>query len=393
MMVKMKTRLLWMFGFLLATCSGRAADEPKMFSSGLTFEAALKQAAAQKKIVFIDFYTTWCGPCKMLDRTTWQDPAVVSLLTEKTIPLKVDAEKETALAERYKIDAYPTLLLVKPDGSVLDRLVGYRDAPTFTTEFNATLAGKTALTRAQEAVAATAKEDFHSQVQARYKLADTLAQQGKPADALKEYLWLFDDGMIREPSFVGVRGSFLLSSIATLGRDYPPALAALRERRDAAKARLENGAGDSAAAMDFAGLNRALGQEQSTLEVFEKLPASSPARQTLGRFVFDQLLASRRYAEAAAAQPADDFMKKFDRIADQVWGQGPATLNPEMRQRMQLLYVENAAKEIEALAGAGRLDDAGRLLKRVRSLDDSEPTRAVLRKHLDRASQSKLADF
>jgi thiol:disulfide interchange protein len=46
----------------------------------LHFCEAKKAAEAEQKIVFIDFFTTWCEPCKKLDRTTWKDPEVVKLL-------------------------------------------------------------------------------------------------------------------------------------------------------------------------------------------------------------------------------------------------------------------------------------------------------------------------
>ncbi len=361
-----------------------------MFSTGATFEAALKKAAEQKKIVLIDFFTTWCGPCKTLDRTTWQDAKVISLVGEKAIALKIDAEKDVRLAQRYQVDAYPTILLLKPDGSIIDRLVGYRDAAKFISEFNAALAGKTSLMRAQDAVAASAKSGGADSVQARYDLANTLAQAGKNAEALKDYLWLFDDGMKREPAFAGVRDSFLLNSIASLGRDYPPALTALRERRDAAQSQLEAGGEDSRTAMDFAGLNTALKDERLSLAVYEKLPAASPARKALGRFIFDQLLAARRYADALNARPTDEFVKLFDRATTDLAG---ANVNPAMRDQLKSYYVEDAAKQVEALAGAGKLDDARALLKRVRTLDDSQETVAELHSHLDRAGQANLADF
>lgn len=377
-------------GCLLASCLARAADEPKVFRNDLVFDAALKQAAAQKKIVFVDFFTTWCGPCKMLDRTTWQDAKVISLLQDKTIPLRIDAEQNVALAKRYQIEAYPTLLLLKPDGSVLDRLVGYRDAALFVTEFNDALAGKTALMRAREAVAAAAKGALDDQVQARYELGRRLAEAGQNAEALKEYLWLFDEGMKRTPSYAGVRASFLLGSIKDLGQHYPPALAALRDRRDAAKSQLQSGGGDPAAAMDFASLNRTLDEERLTLDVFDKLSPDSAGRRFLAPFAFDKLLDARRYADAVAAQPPDQFTNRFEQIVRRLWDNHTQTLNPETLATARKIYLEKAAQEIEALAGADKLDDARRLLERVRAVDDSESTRTLLREHLSRAGQSRL---
>src|SRR5580658_2847146 len=122
--------------------------------SDLTFEAASAKAAKTGKIVLIDFYTTWCGPCKLLDKNTWTDAAVINLLEQKTVALRVDAEKEVALSKQYKIAAYPSVLLIKPDGTEIDRLVGYKEPKAFMEDFNAALAGKNSIARAQDKLTA-----------------------------------------------------------------------------------------------------------------------------------------------------------------------------------------------------------------------------------------------
>jgi thiol-disulfide isomerase/thioredoxin len=122
--------------------------------SDLSFEAASKLAAQSGKIVLVDFYTTWCGPCKLLDKTTWTDPAVIKLLKEKTVALRIDAEKEADLSKRYKIAAYPSVLLIKPDGTEIDRLVGYKEPKAFIEDFNDALNGKDSVSRAKDKLTA-----------------------------------------------------------------------------------------------------------------------------------------------------------------------------------------------------------------------------------------------
>ena len=65
---------------------------------------------------------------KQLDRTTWKDQRVRDWLSSEAVCLKVDAEKDVSVAEKYRINVYPTVLLLRPDGTEIDRLVGYRDA-------------------------------------------------------------------------------------------------------------------------------------------------------------------------------------------------------------------------------------------------------------------------
>src|SRR5438128_1525296 len=92
---------------LLGTLAGGAnAEEP--FAAG-SFKQACTLAGKTKRIVLIDFYTTWCGPCKMLDQKTWKDNEVRGWLVKTAVSRKIDAEKERALAARYKIHAYPTI--------------------------------------------------------------------------------------------------------------------------------------------------------------------------------------------------------------------------------------------------------------------------------------------
>ena len=97
-----------------------------------TWDAVLAQAKAENKHVFIDFYTTWCGPCKRLDKVTYVDPKVVDFLNS-TVPVKYDCEKgygET-LAKQFKVVAYPTMVLLDAQGREIDRHLGYLDPPEF----------------------------------------------------------------------------------------------------------------------------------------------------------------------------------------------------------------------------------------------------------------------
>lgn len=85
------------------------------------------------KPVFIDVYTTWCGPCKQMDKTTFQDEAVGRLLNEKFVSVKWDADdiKYKADARRLGVVAYPTYLFLDPSGKLIASPSGYKDAKSF----------------------------------------------------------------------------------------------------------------------------------------------------------------------------------------------------------------------------------------------------------------------
>jgi thiol-disulfide isomerase/thioredoxin len=387
-MLSKGTRALLAITCLMVGCGLRAgAEHPEGPFLGLSLDQALARAAKEQRVVFIDFYTTWCEPCKKLDLTTWKDAKVVALLGEKTIPLKVDAEREAALSKQYAVNAYPTLLLLRPDGTVLDRLVGYQAPEPFIAALRSALAGKGSLARAQETAADAAKGDPKSQVEARYELARTLAQQGQNAEGLKEFLWLFDEGMKRLPEFTGVRVSFLLSDIERLGRRYLPALEALRQRRDAARASFLAAPEDTESALDFASLNRCLKETQATLETYDKLAPDSPGRKTLGQSVWAELISRRRYTEAVELKPLKLFYQTSSPLESRITNLAPAS---DLRRALLGAYKASSVLEIEALAGAGSLEDASVLVKKCLSLDDTPETRKLLMEHLARAGHAEL---
>lgn len=362
---------------------GANAEEP--FAPG-----GVKQACALAKkthrIVLIDFYTTWCGPCKNLDRFTWSDPKVRRWLVQKAVCRKIDAEKETALAKQYKIDAYPTILLLKPNGKEIDRLVGYRDPQSFLAEAKMALAGKDSVARAQALLTVDAKNDPMK----RMSYAQALAQKGRDAAALKEYLWCLDEGNKYGVGFSGVRLSFLLSDIKDLGRRYPAALDALRQRRDAARSALEHGATDYEPAADFASYNQYLGQEDQTLVLYDKLKVQHPeAAQALFMEVSSLLLQKKRYADLISG--AGDIPVRIDgEIASNKSLLADTRLPPGVRNIMKQHLMDQCGEYYEALVGTDKLTEADTIRDKMLAFDGNADAYVTLVKHASRAEKPEV---
>lgn len=111
------TVLLGMYGMAMA--------------QGITFEqgnfaAVCAKAKAEKKLVFIDVYTSWCGPCKHMAATVFKQDNVGRYFNSHFINYKIDAEKGEgkALAAKYKIQYYPTYLFIDDKGAVFNKAVG-----------------------------------------------------------------------------------------------------------------------------------------------------------------------------------------------------------------------------------------------------------------------------
>lgn len=100
----------------LGAGSARAADI-KWHSSLSTAQAEAKKT---KRPLLVYFSTSWCGPCKEMKRTTFKDAKVVAESRKWTM-VQIDAEKQASIADKYKVDGYPTMIILKPSGAAVAR--------------------------------------------------------------------------------------------------------------------------------------------------------------------------------------------------------------------------------------------------------------------------------
>ncbi len=91
-----------------------------------TWGEALERASQEDKIIFMDAYTTWCGPCKWMSANVMNQPEVGEFFNENFINVKMDMEKGEGieLAKKYKVGAYPTLAFVDGNGDMVWRVAG-----------------------------------------------------------------------------------------------------------------------------------------------------------------------------------------------------------------------------------------------------------------------------
>lgn len=97
---------------------------------GDNLDQALATATKEKRPVIVDFYTDWCGYCKQLDEKVFVDKEVVELAS-KAIPVKVNAERQPGIAAKYRVNAFPVVLILDPEGAVKVRLTGYMPPDEF----------------------------------------------------------------------------------------------------------------------------------------------------------------------------------------------------------------------------------------------------------------------
>lgn len=116
-----KIKLILLF-CVVTLCESVAIAQIKFIDGD--FKEALKEAKIQNKSVFIDFYTTWCQPCKMMDSKVFSQTHIGDYFDTHFISLKLDAEKpeNLNLVKQFKINSYPTMIILDADGKELKRI-------------------------------------------------------------------------------------------------------------------------------------------------------------------------------------------------------------------------------------------------------------------------------
>ncbi len=132
---------------LLAGCGGSEIEpggNTVETNTWMSYESGMELARNMGKPVVIDFYTSWCRWCKVMDRDTFQDEKVASYLSEHFISIKLNAEQKTGrivyggrtytpsgLARAFKVRGYPSVAYLDEKGGLLFVDTGFKKPGQF----------------------------------------------------------------------------------------------------------------------------------------------------------------------------------------------------------------------------------------------------------------------
>ena len=95
----------------------------KVLSNGVMWQpwgrAAFARARREQKPVLLSIATAWCGSCYEMDRTSYADPGIVTLINHRFIPVRVDADDRPDVSERYSLGGWPTTVFLTAAGEIL----------------------------------------------------------------------------------------------------------------------------------------------------------------------------------------------------------------------------------------------------------------------------------
>lgn len=102
------------------------------FTSGKWAEI-LQKAKEENKLIFLDAYASWCGPCKMMNKRVFSKEKIGKFYNKNFINVKIDMEKGEGpqLARTYKVRAYPSLYFIDHNGNVKLSAIGYQPPDKF----------------------------------------------------------------------------------------------------------------------------------------------------------------------------------------------------------------------------------------------------------------------
>jgi len=122
----MKNTFRFLFICLLAISTLKAEEGKGIQFESTSWNEILAKASKEQKLIFLDAYADWCGPCKWMSKNVFTNDTVAQFFNENFINAKIDMEKGEGvqIAQKYGVRAYPTFLYINGNGELVHRTCG-----------------------------------------------------------------------------------------------------------------------------------------------------------------------------------------------------------------------------------------------------------------------------
>ncbi len=129
----MKTFLAFIALALSASLTSFAQEKTGIKFENSSFSKLLSKAKKEHRLIFIDCYTTWCGPCKWMAKNVFPNDTVALFYNPHFICAEFDMEKGEGidLAKKYEVKCFPTYLFIDGDGNLVHRVSSTMSVPKF----------------------------------------------------------------------------------------------------------------------------------------------------------------------------------------------------------------------------------------------------------------------
>ncbi|MFR7812140.1 MAG: thioredoxin family protein, partial [Butyricimonas faecihominis] len=166
----------------------------------ITFNEALKKAKEQGKLIFMDCYTVWCVPCKMLAKDVFTRPEVGDYFNIHFINVKMDmgTEQGKVLNDKYQVTGYPTLLFLDGDGNLIHRIVGAPTADILLKEGGRAIDGKGYSSMSKAYEEGNRQPNF---IQEYMDVLDIAGEGSKAAQICLNYFKTLDKSKLKEREY------------------------------------------------------------------------------------------------------------------------------------------------------------------------------------------------
>ncbi len=142
----------------------------------------LSEAQSQNKPIFVEFYATWCAPCKYMKDKVFTHPEVGNYYNQNFVSFRINAEsEEQVFVKKMKIDVFPTLLFLMPNGEIIGQQTGATEPDDLVRFGRAMHTIAQATGEVQELRMAYQQNPQNREVTAKYLQALMMANQGEAA--------------------------------------------------------------------------------------------------------------------------------------------------------------------------------------------------------------------